>query len=234
MLTLEQLCKLAESAGIDIFDGLRLPANSPIDRTILINTILVQCGLNIPMYADPFVMSSAITVWSAKNQYTFDHIAKILTADYSPIENKDYTEETTTDRDLKDNTKGTLKKAEKSDISSSNKTEHSGTDTTVDEQTTSAFNADDYQPDNKNTTTFEHGENVKVEGKGKTDRTTDSTSNTDKAVDEVVKVTSHQHGNIGVTSNYELQKSEYTLLGEYNPYTFIAGLFENELTLFVY
>ena len=58
----------------------------------------------------------------------------------------------------------------------------------------------------------------------------------DKTVDEDenTTTTSHQHGNIGVTTSNQLQTAEYEQLSKYNPYSFLAELFENELTLFVY
>ena len=226
MLTLAQLYNLGLADQIDMFSGLSLPANSSIDRTVLINTIIEKCGLNIPLYADPNVMRSAITVWSARNQYTFEHVAKILTAQYSPIENKDYIEETTYGRDLKDNTKGNTKRDE--NVTAKNKTTNSGADIT--EDTTSAYNSSSYEPDNKST--FTHGS--KVDNDGSSNKKIGMDNTTDKTVKEDTITKSHQHGNIGITSNFELQQSEYTLLGEYNPYSFIAGLFENELTLFVY
>ena len=226
MLTLVQLYNLGLVEQIDIFSGLSLPADSPIDRTVLINTIIEKCGLNFPLYADPNVMKSAVTIWSAKNQYTFEHIAKILTADYSPIENKDYTEETIYGRDLKDNTKGVTKRNE--GVNTKNKTVNSGADIT--EDTTSAYNSSSYEPDNKST--FTHG--ATIDNEGSSNKNIGMDNNTDKTVKEDTVTRSHQHGNIGVTSNFELQKSEYTLLEEYNPYNFLAGLFENELTLFVY
>ena len=266
MLTLAQLYDLGINAGIDIFSGISLPANSPINRTLLINSIMEHCGLNTPLYADPFVMSSAIALWSAKNQYTFEHIGKILTADYSPIENTDKYETVTTDhsRDLTDNTTGNNKKNEK--LHSTNNenvtgsenhsgtdtdtTTLSGSDTVTEESETSAFNSSTYQPDNKTTTTTQpgsvttenmsHGENIA--NTSQTNSTGDSTKDTnvdlknDKKVKETEKttVTTRTHGNIGVMDNATMQEREYDLIGKFNPYTFICGLFENELTLFVY
>lgn len=226
MLTLVQLYNLGLVEQIDIFSGLSLPADSPFDRTLIINSIIEHCGLNYPVYADPNVMKSAITIWSAKNQYTFEHLAKILTAQYSPIENKDYTEETTYSRDLKDNTKGNTKRDEI--VNAKNKTVNSGADIT--EDTTSAYNSSSYEPDNKST--FTHGATIDNEGDSKKNIGMDNT--TDKTVTEATLTQSHQHGNVGITSNVALQLEEYGLMKDYNPYTFIAGLFENELTLFVY
>ena len=226
MLTLVQLYNLGLVEQVDIFSGLSLPADSPFNRTLIINTILEHCGLNYPVYADPNVMRSAINIWSAKNQYTFEHLAKILTAQYSPIENKDYTEETTYGRDLTDNTKGNTKRDET--VSAKNKTVNSGADIT--EDTTSAYNSSSYEPDNKST--FTHGAAVDNEGNSSKNIGMDNT--TDKTVKEDTITKSYQHGNVGITSNVALQLEEYGLIKDYNPYTFIAGLFENELTLFVY
>ena len=250
MLTLGQLIKLSENIDIDIFEGLTLPEGNPLNRDILINTIIEKCGLNIPMYADPHVMASAITIWSAKHQYTFDHVGKIFNAVYSPIENKDYYEDEETDRarDMTDKTEGSSTRAE--NLTTNNSTTvteqkistHSGTDTTTDEGETSAYNATDYQDNNKTTSELQHGEVISDAGNGSTTGTGSSAKqiagsmSDDKTIDEDEKttITRHQHGNIGVTSNNQLQAAEYEMLATYNPYNFISGLFENELTLYIY
>ena len=246
MLTLEQLYNLGKAYHIDIFSGITLSANSPINRTVLINTILERCGMNFSMYADPSVMLSAINVWSARNQYTFEHVAKIIKAEYSPIENKDYIEETITSRDraLNDNTTGTNNKSEslanRFEEGTNQRTNeaHSGADIT--EDTTSAYNAADYQPDNK--TTLTHGEQI-IGGLSaehntisRGTKTTNTGLTTNKDVDELenISVKTHQHGNIGITSPFDLQQSEYTLLKDYNPYVFLSDIFEKDLTLCVY
>lgn len=286
MLTLTQLYNLGVSQSVDIFDGLNLPFGSPLDRDTLINTIMVQCGLNIPMYADPFVMRSAVNIWSAKNQYTFKHIAKIYTAEYSPIENTDRYDSITVehDRALNDNSSSTnVKKdnASLTNITNDNKSstnlvdenlntssttendstsEHTGTDTNTVEETTSAYNSSDYVPNTNTTSELEHGEtitdNATTETNGNSNKSTSASENSNKSTsisetsnksesvletntkevneDEKTTTTQHLHGNIGTTTNTLLQSEEYSLLKDYNPYTFIAGLFENELTLCVY
>ena len=250
MMTLTQLYNLGKTYNIDIFDGITLPDNSPMDIGVLVNTIMTNCGLNIPLYSDPNVMRSAITIWSAKNQYTFEHIGKIYEAEYSPIENTDKYEIVTTDhsRDLTDNTVGGSNKTES--LNSSNNTtvteskdsQHSGTDTTVDEATTSAYNSGSYQPEDKSTSNYTHGEKISDIGSGTTKANGSSTKSikgdvtSDKTVEELEKTTmsTHSHGNIGVMDNATMQEKEYNLLSSFNPYNFISGLFENELTLFVY
>lgn len=270
MLTLTQLYDLGKLNNIDIFEGINLPLNSPINRTVLINAIIERCGLNIPVYADPNTMASAVALWSAKNQYTFEHIGKVLTASYSPIENTDKEEIISIEheRNLKDNTVGNNKKNEKlhtSGFENSNSNENidktteedgsvsqEGSDTVTAETTVSAYNSSDYQPDNKTETTTEPGittttdndttENTKTNANSSTNTGADSTKNTnvditnDKKVNETetTTTTTRLHGNIGVMSNQSMLTEEYELVGKFNPYTFISGLFENELTIFVY
>ena len=258
MLTLAQLYDLATSAGIDLWAGLQLPSGSPMSRDVLINTIIEHCGLNIPLYADPGVMASAIAVWSAKNQYTFVHVGKIYEASYSPIENYDRYEDITVkrDRDLTDDTKANSDKSEKLNTSTSedtnssvseNKTStHSGTDTTTETSEVSAEDSSSYQPDNKTTTDLAHGETIADNGSGTTHTSTGTTSNTgkDTTADSVQNKTvkelentstiNRTHGNIGVTTAMKMETEEMEYLTSYNPYNFLAGLFENELTLFVY
>lgn len=234
MLTLTQLSKLATTEGFDLFEGLQLPSGSPLDRNTIINSIIMRCGLNIPNFADPYVMKSAIAVWSAKNQYTFEHVAKIYKADYSPIENYDRYEdmETNRDRTMDDTTKNTGTKTE--GITSNRTTSHSGTDTTTDTMETSAFDSSTYQPADKTTSSLLHGESV-TDGGNSTKTTTNNLTN-DKDVTENEKTTQNNHirGNIGVTTATAMQVEEYEFVKNYNPYEFIAGLFENDLTLFVY
>lgn len=246
MLTLNQLSKLATNENIDMWAGLQLPAGSPMDRDVLINTIMEHCGLNIPVYADPFVMSNAITLWSAKNQYTFEHVGKIYEASYSPIENYDRYEDMSTDhnRNLKDDT--TSNSSKKENLNSTNivdedkTTAHSGIDSTVDENTTSAYDASTYQPESKSTTDLTHGETITEDGevssKASSNKDTTSQGKVNKGVTENEKTTQKNHirGNIGVTTAMAMEKEELEYLNNYNPYTFLAGLFENELTLFVY
>lgn len=234
MLTLTQLYDLANTEHIDLFEGLTLPDGSPLDRDTVINSILMRCGLNFPNFADPYIMKSAIAVWSAQNQYTFDHVAKIYTASYSPIENYDRYEDMNTNRDrtMDDTTRNTGSKTEA--VNSTRTTSHSGTDTTTDTAETSAYDSSVYQPTDKSTSSLQHGESV-TDG-GNSSKTTTNNLTNDKDVIENEKTTQNNHirGNIGVTTATAMQEAEYEMLGKFNPYQFIAGLFENDLTLFVY
>lgn len=238
MMTLTQLYSLGRNVDIDIFDGLTLPEDSPLDRELIINTIMEKCGLNIPCYADVNVMRSAITLWSAKNQYSFIHIGKIYLAEYSPIENTDKYDSITVvrDRDFTDDSENHNGTTEKARTTNHNTNTHTGRDTTHIEETTSADNASDYQPKDHTQTTADYNSTIGDNGGGTMDKTTTANGTNNKTVneDETTTTTQHTHGNIGVTTNTTLQREEYELIAGFNPYNFIAGLFENELTLFVY
>ena len=238
MLTLAQLYNLGSNINVDIFDGITLPDDSPLDRELIINSIMEKCGLNIPMYADPIVMQSAIRLWSAKNQYTFIHVGKIYNAEYSPIENTDRYDSITVERarDMTDNTELSNTKIEDGETTNQNTNTHTGTDTTTVEETTSAENVSDYQPKDETTSTTLFGSTIGDNGGSTIDKTTttDGTNNKTVDEDEMTTTTQHLHGNIGTTTNTMLQTEEYNLLEKYNPYDFIAGLFENSLTLFIY
>lgn len=238
MLTLAQLYNLGSNINVDIFDGITLPDDSPLDRELIINSIMEKCGLNIPMYADPIVMQSAIRLWSAKNQYTFIHVGKIYNAEYSPIENTDRYDSITVERarDLTDDTTIDNDKTENARTTNQNTNTHTGTDTTTVEETTSAENVSDYQPKDETTSTTLFGSTIGDNGSGTLNKTTsiDGTNNKVIDEDETTTTTQHLHGNIGTTTNTMLQTEEYNLLEKYNPYDFIAGLFENSLTLFIY
>lgn len=242
MLTLTQLSDLGKMKDIDIYSGLTLPAGSPLDRDVLINTIIMKCGLNYPMYADPVVMQSAITIWSSKHQYTFEHVAKIYEASYSPIENYDRYEDTTTNRSrtMTDNTSGSTSKSESisSSTSGSDTQTHSGTDTTTETVETSAYNASTYQPDTKTTTGLLHGEQIQdySSSTGSSTKGTTGSNTVNKSVNdgELTTNTGHMRGNIGVTTATAMQSEEYEFVKNYNPYEFLSSIFENELTLFIY
>lgn len=250
MLDLVQLYNLGLSDGIDIFSGITLPAGSSMDVDTLKSVIMEKCGLNIPMYADPRIMKSAIDVWSAKNQYTFAHVNKLYEASYSPIENYDRFEDSRTDhnKDTYDKTNATSSKGEtatannNTSVSESKSSTHSGTDSTTETGTVSAENASTFQNSDQTTTDLVHGESISDTGSGTTtasgssSRNTSGSNNTNRNIVDLEKTTEnkHMHGNIGVTTAMSMEREEYELIGNYNPYNFLAGLFENELTLFVY
>ena len=225
MLTLAQLYKLAENIHVDIFEGLSIPENCSINRTVLIDNIMQLDGLNIPLYADPIVMQSAITLWSARHQYTFTHIGKILDASYSPIEDNEHRLNETTTKNLND---GTTKNSSMS-ATTGKSTYNTGKDTTTETSDTSAYNASEYQPKDEVITELEHGHTKREDG-------TAGTTTEDSRLRSMNSTETRSKTESGTSkfSHQQLMEQEFDLMGKFNPYTFIAGLFENELTLTIY
>ena len=67
------------------FVNFSVPA--PLNRETALNAIMVRCGLLTPIYLEPEVFTNLVTQWSAQKQWTFEHLIKIIQAEYNPIEN---------------------------------------------------------------------------------------------------------------------------------------------------
>lgn len=93
-----------------LLDGVNVVPTG-IDANILKSEIMLECGLLTPLYSEPAVMKAAIAQWFAARSWTFDHLIKIIAAEYSPIENydrkEDYTKNTANIRDVSEVLSGT-------------------------------------------------------------------------------------------------------------------------------
>lgn len=296
MINLQQLDQLAHSVGVDIWSGLTVPAEcEKLDENVLRSACFERCGLNIPIYPDPDTFRAAVTLWAKKNQYTFLHIDKIMSSEYSPIENV-FEDKSTTRKfdgktDTTNNTKGetsgtkdtltgdvlsndntsithgkttTLAHGKTTTLAHGKTTTEGGTDHNDTTNTTSAYDVNTYSPDNKTEneiryghTSTDSGSDTSTEGgtdtntEGGTDTTrrsytrtgTEDTDTTGKTKtdstgkelkDDLEKITESRHGNIGITSTNKLQIEEYNMLAQFNPYNFLAEMFERDLTLYIY
>lgn len=175
--------------------------------------------------------------------------------DNSTVHNEGDNTRYTTERLTNDKT--TLQHGKKTELEHGKKVTESGSD---DNNTTNLISAYDetasYSPDNKSenkityghiatdsgkdtttdsgtdTTTRNFLKSTDVQGENASDTTTDSTGNEKK--DDLEQITTSRHGNVGIVSTNKLQIEEFNMLREYNPYTFLAELFERDLTLYVY
>ncbi len=180
MINLQQLDQLARSVGIDLWDGLTVPAEcKKLDENILRSACFERCGLNIPIYPDPDTFRAAVTLWAKKNQYTFIHVDKIMAAEYSPIENVFEDKTTTRKFDGKTDTsnKTTGETSETKDTLTSDVLSNDTTTVSHGKTTTLAHGK---------TTTLAHGKTTTLEhGKTTTESGTDhnDTTNTKSAYD---------------------------------------------------
>lgn len=74
-----------------IFEGVEFPSNISVQD--FIDSLLMQCGEMPVLYSSPPLLKSLIHVWSNVSQYSWNHLAATLTAEYNPIENYDRKEE---------------------------------------------------------------------------------------------------------------------------------------------
>lgn len=230
------------------FSGVVVP--SPLNRETLISAIMIRCGLLTPVYNDPNTFRNATKYWFDAKQWTFEHLIKVIQANYSPIENVDrYDEQTTTKGSQETKTGGFTDTGSATDTISESGTEqldhdeskdYSGTDTTT--NTVSAFNADTFQNDSK--IDLAHGESIDTDSTDVTTygKRTDSTKSNSltRSNNETTSIsgndvfTQHMHGNIGVTTNQQLINQELELLAKFDVYKYIAEQFENDNMIMLY
>lgn len=70
-----------------ILDGVSVPA--PLSKEYMQSSIMIRCGLLIPVYSEPLMMKNAINLWFATHQWNIRHLINIIESEYSPIENTD-------------------------------------------------------------------------------------------------------------------------------------------------
>lgn len=71
--------------NIDMFDGCTVPTG--LDMDAVRGAIVMRCGLLTPLFSEPLTMKAATQQFFAENQWNFEHLIKIIEAEYSPIEN---------------------------------------------------------------------------------------------------------------------------------------------------
>lgn len=251
-MNLQNLVDYCEYKNIDLFEGCTVPA--PIDITMVKNEIIKRCGLLTPVYSEPEVFKALCKMWFDANQYNFEHLVKIIEADYSPIENvyeSDHWLEQNYGKDSSQDSGTDINQQSGKDVdqlSGKDTGQLSGNDTlrhgATTEHTVSAFNDSTYQPDSKDATT---GDDVTQYGKkdemsyGKKDELTYGKKEefTHGKLNEFthghnIKYDRLRHGNIGVTTNNKLETEEIEWLERFNPYDWIAAKFERENFVMIY
>ena len=203
-----------------LFDNMTLPTG--YDRSILIDTLLLEHGEKCVMYTDPDFMKFSIGVVSRKWNLELERIYEALMAEYNPIYNYDRYEQID-----ENNTKKT-----KMDATTTRKPDLTHTDQqTVDgttERKVSAFDSSSYDPSEKNT--YNNGTTKRTETGNETTRTAGDMEDT------AVKNWHHAHlyGNIGVTTSAAMVNEVVDQRRDKNLYGIAAEIFAKELTLAIY
>ena len=87
MTTLQNVVDYLQWEGKDLFENCSVPA--PINIETVKDHIMLRCGLLTPMYQEPELFKIQTRMWFTKEQWEFDHLVKILLADYDIIDNVD-------------------------------------------------------------------------------------------------------------------------------------------------
>lgn len=228
-----------ESFNQDLFEYLTVPTG--IDRSLLINNILLKGGEFEVLYGDPNFTKNMIGVWSSKWQHTMERWINALSIDYNPLENYDRMEDWTdngqkmTSNNVKENnnrvsTTGVEENAFGNDYSVS---EGSGNT----ENTRSAYNSSVYQPhDNAESSSEGKNTSSSLTSANSTTNNMDSISNESKGTGSEINGSIHSgrmHGNIGVTTSQQMLESELDI-AKWNLYDEIADLFISEFCIYLY
>lgn len=239
-----------------LLDGVVVPA--AINVNVLKSEIMLQCGLLTPIYSEPELMKQAIAQWFAARTWTFEHLIKIIQAQYSPIENTevfDSTERTISESEMtSESMTGNSSDMRHRSAESSGDTsrdanrdrQRSASETADNENTVSAFNASTYQPQNSGNDSSMQSESeyyADSESTNYADSSSGSESGSETHDNEmerahgrdyVEKFVQHKHGNIGTMTNFQLIEGELELLHNFNIYKWIALNFRAELFIEVY
>ncbi len=260
MNLMNQINYLKEYLNQDMFDDCSVPAGLDMQR--IRGAIVMRCGLLTPLFSEPETQRNATQQFFFENQWNFQHVINIMNAEYSPIENvaewrnestkNSGTDTLTINKTGQERHSGTDSRVIDEDgtnniqESGSTATQANGNTTTTRE--ISAENASTYQPDNQEIVNHGEGETVThgkhTEGSDSRDSTDDfthghvvDTSGKDTHVNDKDSKTDYEvyrHGNVGVTTNQQMINEELDLLNRFNPYRFIADLYEKELILGIY
>lgn len=239
-----QIRYLNEILNIDMFDDCTVPDGLNMERVR--GAIVMRCGLLTPLFSEPEVQRNATQQFFYENQWNFAHIINIMNAEYSPIENvAEWRNEKTKNSGadtltISKNSTETHSGTDERSIKESGSTVESESGETRTEHEISAENATTYQDDNLDV--IQHGRtDTTTHGKGTADNLThgevishggSDTHKTEKGSSTDYEV--YRHGNVGVTTNQQMINEELDLLDRFNPYRFIADLYEKELILGLY
>ena len=85
MGNLQNLIYYCEDHNINLFEDCTVP--TPLEMDQVVNNIILRCGLLTPVYSEPETFKMMTKMWFQSNQWNFEHLVKIMLANYSPIEN---------------------------------------------------------------------------------------------------------------------------------------------------
>ena len=195
-----------------------------LDKDIVINTILDECGAMMTIYNTSPVFKRFSDNFFKKYQWNITKLADTLHFEYDPLKNKNmsWTETTKIEQQL-DTTEGTEESRTK-DNTGTKKNEYEDSET----NTISAMNSSDYEPDTKRDD--EGSTTVTDNLKEEIEATKDREKNESLAWDETDVHT--ENGTDGVIYQDLIEKERK--VAQFSLYGWIARKYAHELFLMVY
>ena len=191
-----------------IFDSMVLPVG--MDKPKLINQIILETAELEVIYPAPGFFKTAVGLWSATRNLSWDRIYKASLLEYNPIENYDRQEtETIT---------GTQA--------------HSGKDTTTNTGTSSGSGSDTNKIAGFDSITLVDHDSSTTTASSTASGTTELTHG-EQIADSHTK-TSRIRGNIGVTTSQQMLEQEIAVTDKLNIYDVITNDFKNRFCILVY
>lgn len=217
-----------------LFDNLRF---ENVDHETMVNTILLNCGEFELLYPNIEIMKKMFTLFSNKWSRTVEKWVSALNTEYKPLENYDrYENFGGSETELENGNETHLTNGNETITNNGNTIlSRSGTDNNDTENKTSAFNASDYQPNEKVATQINYGSSDKNDVNLNQTRTPNITEIRTPNIKRTrtPNLENHIHGNIGVTTSQQMLESELQLQ-YWNLYNKISNLFMKEFCIMVY
>lgn len=205
-----------------------------IDKDIIVNTILKDCGDLLPYNQQPVYLKKDFGIWTKRNWHNFEMLYKALYVDYTPNENYDRIEDSTHKRDNRGNDQNLFIAGTGSDSTRDGNDATANTGTITNERQVAAFDSSTYSNAEKNTTTpgdtatTTYNSGTHVTNRGKDTSTTYYNSGNTEVVESRI------HGNIGVVTNAQMIAEEIRLRTSTDLAKTIARLFEKEFIYQIY
>lgn len=227
-----------------LFDKLTLPDG--ISKPDFITSFLLKYGECPVIYPNWEFMQFALGAWGVKWYDSIERIITAFTEEYNPLHNFDRHEEYTDTEDVDKTNNSTRDSSTSNETKGSSRTDTKSTEGRTDssnatsEDTVSAYNESDYQPDRKNTTTGTESGSTDTTGSVETsDTLTQSGTGNDtisgsENTDRNLKHSGHLYGNIGVTESTTMLMHEKELREKYNVIDIVCDMLYKEVCVYIY
>ena len=223
----------------DVFDNLTLPEG--MTKEVLIPQILSECSDFALIYPNYDFMKMMIGVWSTNEGHIWDRLYKSELIEFNPIENYDRYESMSravnSNSNSVNNSSGTMTQTDESEnnTDNTNVTNTGNNGTTTNSQT--AYDSNTFKDTSKTTASSNsNSQNISNEKGTSKNKSNGSnvraeTSENESTGNEIV--TSHIHGNIGVTQAADMLE-RYREVIPFCTYNYIVNSFKERFCVQVY